>query len=140
MVAGTVDRLHRRQFAAAKAEHRKGPRPRIAAHDPFVAAMGEPDDLQLEVALVAPEPWQRRIGLRLADDAARDAAGLIDGVLHRFEPDREADERARENCAIADRRDQRIGRFEMFVDDNAIVAGQPRLGAPAHPPATRRCR
>jgi hypothetical protein len=59
--------------------------------------------------------------------AARDAAGLIHRVLHRFEPHRESDEMAGKQRAIADRRDRRVGRLEPIIDNDSIVAGQARL-------------
>jgi hypothetical protein len=68
VVAGAIDRFHRREFAVAKAEGRERVRRRIAAHDPLVDAVREAGDHQLQVALIAPKPSQFIVGLRLADE------------------------------------------------------------------------
>jgi hypothetical protein len=62
-----VDRFHHRELALTKAEGRERPRRRIAAHDPLVDAVREAGDHQLQVALIAPEPGQLIVGLRLAE-------------------------------------------------------------------------
>jgi hypothetical protein len=68
VVAGAIDRFDHREFAVAKAEGRERPRRRIAARDPLVDAMREARDHQLQVVLVAPEPGQFIVGLRLAGE------------------------------------------------------------------------
>ena len=57
-----------RELAVAEAEGRERAHRRIAAHDPLVDAMREGRDHQLQVALIAPEPGQFIVGLRLADE------------------------------------------------------------------------
>jgi hypothetical protein len=85
--------------------------------------------LQLVGALVAPEPRQAVIGLGVAGQPRRDAAGMVGGVLHRLQPQRAAEARARIQRAIADCRDIRIGRQQMLVDDDAGRDRQASFGA-----------
>ena len=47
-------------------------------------------DLQLEIVLVRPEPRHFAIGLGLAHHGQRRMLGLVDGVLHAFQADRDA--------------------------------------------------
>jgi hypothetical protein len=68
VVAGAIDRFDHREFAIAEAKRRERSRRRIAAHDPLVDPMREAGDHQLQVALIAPEPGQFIVGLRLADE------------------------------------------------------------------------
>jgi hypothetical protein len=68
VVAGAIDRFDHPELAGAETEGRERPRRRIAAHHPLVDAMRKARDHQLQVALVAPEPGQFIVGLRLADD------------------------------------------------------------------------
>ena len=56
MVADTIDGLDNGKPALSEPKDREGARFRFAAQDPLVDAMRKAGDLQLEVALVAPEP------------------------------------------------------------------------------------
>ena len=128
MVPRPVDRLNRGERAAAKAEHREGSRQRIAADDPLIDAVREACDLQLQIALVAPEPWQRRIGLRLCRPGGarppapdRRRSGPIRGV-------RRSRPAGSERCAQSPTAEiERAGRLEQLVDDDPIIAGEAGL-------------
>jgi hypothetical protein len=61
VVAGAVDRFDHREFAIAETED----------------AMCEARDHQLQVALIAPEPGQFIVGLRLADEGGPKNAPII---------------------------------------------------------------
>jgi hypothetical protein len=67
-VVRAIDRFDHRELAIAEAEGRERARRGIAAHDPMVDPMREAGDHQLRVALIAPEPGQFIVGLRLADE------------------------------------------------------------------------
>src|SRR5581483_11797233 len=56
VISGAVDRLDAEQLVAAIAERRKRLLRGIAAHHDAIVAGSQPRDLQLVVALVAPEP------------------------------------------------------------------------------------
>src|SRR5271165_2551145 len=62
VVADAVDRLDRGELAVPEAEGCEGACLGIAAKNPLIDAVRQPRDLQLEIALVAPEPRQRFIG------------------------------------------------------------------------------
>ena len=100
----------------------------IAARHPLIDAVREPGDLQLEIALIAPEPGKRVIGLRLAGQAARDAAWPDRSRSAPISSRSCASKAARaESGAIADRRNRGIGGHELRVDDDAVGAGEPGL-------------
>ena len=98
---------------------------RIADGFAGVEAVEQAGDLQLDLVLVGPEPRHRIVGLRLAHDRLRRGLGLIDGVLHAFEPDLAAIALREEPRAIADRIDVRRGAGEV-VDHDAVLARQAR--------------
>src|SRR6266851_8922781 len=105
MVGRPVDRFDAEQRAALVAEHRKLAALDPAAYNDLVMPGGQPGDLQPQLALLAPEPRQRAIGVRLAGEAVGDAARMVGRVLHRFEAGRlPRGVTARERRAIADRR------------------------------------
>src|SRR5205823_3490290 len=85
MVGRAVDRLDAEQRPALVAEDGEFAAPDIAARHGLIMPVGEAGDLQPELALLAPEPRQCAIGMRLADDPVGDAAGVVGGVLHGFE-------------------------------------------------------
>ena len=119
MVRRAVDRLDADQLPGFIAECRERPLRAIAAHHHAIISGGEARNLQLVVALVAPEPGQAVIGLGVAGQPRRHAARVIGGVLHRLQPQRAAEARACEQRAVADRRDVGIRRQQLLVDDNA---------------------
>ena len=90
-----------------------------------VVACGDAGDLQFQIALVAPEPRHLFVGLRPAGETGGDAAPLVDRVLHQFEANAAGGERGREIGAIADRGDRRVAGHEIFVDDDAVIDGEP---------------
>src|SRR5581483_10698053 len=123
-----VDRLDAEQPAAGIAEGGELAAFGVAAQDDAVVPGGEPGDLQAQVALLAPEPRQRLVGVRLAEQPVGDAAGVVGGVLYRLEPGRAAiGVTAGERGAIADRRDRRIGGQQPLVDDDAVGDGKPAV-------------
>ena len=89
-----------------------------------VALKEQPDHLQLDVALVRPEPRHLAIGLALAEQRLRRGLALVDGVLHRFEPDPPAEFPMVERDAVADRDDVRRAGRHAFVDEDAVVDGE----------------
>src|SRR5260221_14766895 len=109
VIGRLVDRLDAEQFAVAVAEYRELAGFDIAADDGLVVAVGQAGNLQSERSLLAPEPRQRGVGMRLAEKAVGDAAGVVSPVLHRFEPRHFTPGLPRwEPGAIADRRDRRV--------------------------------
>src|SRR5260370_2386073 len=101
MVRGTIDRLDADELSGLVAKRRERSLRAIAAHYDAVVAGGQACDLELVVALVAPEPRQAVIRLRIAGEPRRDAARVIGGVLHRLKPQRAAKARACEQRAVA---------------------------------------
>src|SRR5262252_386370 len=109
VVGWAVKRLDAEQLSLAIAEHRELAALDRAADRRVVMAGSQPRDLQAQLALLAPEPRQRRVGTRLAENAVGDATGVVGGVLHRFEAGHiAAGMRRRVGAAIADRRDRRV--------------------------------
>src|SRR5580704_113380 len=86
VVGRAVDRFDAEQLAVAVAEYREFALVDRTAQRGVVMARRQPGDLQAQRPLLAPEPWQGGIGVRLAEDPVGDAARVIGGVLHRFEP------------------------------------------------------
>src|SRR5580704_9869201 len=86
VVGRAVDRFDAEQLAIAVAEYREFALVDRTAQRGVVMARRQPGDLQAQRPLLAPEPWQGGIGVRLAEDPVGDAARVIGGVLHRFEP------------------------------------------------------
>ena len=83
-----IDRLDRRDGALAQMEHGEFARRRIAAQHDLVARPRQARDLQLQVVLVRPEPRHLAIGLSACPTiASARMLGLVDGVLHAFQPD-----------------------------------------------------
>src|SRR3954452_578168 len=74
VVGRAVDRLDADQRAVAVAEHRERSAFRVAAQHGAVVAGGQSGDLQTQLALLAPEPRQRLVWMRLADKPVGDAA------------------------------------------------------------------
>src|SRR6516162_3392952 len=97
---------------------------RVATQYRSVVPHGDPGNLQFQIALVAPKPWNFVVGLRLSNNIGGSAARLIDRVLHRFEAHPAGSEWCREIGAVADREDRRVGSRELFVDDDTVVDGE----------------
>src|SRR5579872_6395006 len=66
VVAGAIDGLDADELARLVAKGRKRARVSGATHHDLVVAGGEARNLQLVVALIAPEPWQAVIDLGIA--------------------------------------------------------------------------
>src|SRR3954451_11072967 len=129
VVGRTVNRLDADQRAVAVAEHRKRTALGIAAQYGPVVAGRQSGDLQAQLALLAPEPRQRLVGVRLADDPVGNAAGVVGGVLHRFEAGRRAAHlETWKRGAVADCRDRRVRCQQLLIDDNPVADLQPRSG------------
>src|SRR5579863_8694450 len=96
MIGRAVDRLDADKLALFVTERRERARLAVAAHHNLIVSGGETRDLELVVALVAPEPRQAVIGLGIAGQPCRHATRLVGRVLHGFKPERTAKTRARE--------------------------------------------
>ena len=81
-----VDRLSCRNGTIAKMKYGDLAGVRIAVDDELVRGEEKTRNLRLEVILVRPEPWHFAIRSRLSHHCRRGVFGLIDGVLHVFEP------------------------------------------------------
>src|SRR5690242_9828576 len=77
VVGRPVHRFDAGEVTAAIAEHRKRAAFDRAARHRAVEPIGQSGDLQPLFALLAPEPRQRGVGVRLADDPVGDAAGVV---------------------------------------------------------------
>src|SRR5271166_4596003 len=128
MVGWPVDRLDADQPIARKTEYREAAAFGIAAQDGHIVANGDPSDLQFEVALIAPEPRYLVVGRHpFADNAGRDLPGLVDAILHRFEPHPAASETGRECGAIAYRQNYGFSFPQIIVDDNSFIGREPGI-------------
>src|SRR5579872_3281074 len=125
VVAGAIDGLDADELARLVAKGRKRARVPIAAHHDLVVTGGEARNLELVVALIAPEPWQAVIDLGIAGQPRRHAARLIGGILHGLKPKRAAKTRTCEQGTVADRRNIGIGGQQMLVDDDARCDRKP---------------
>src|ERR1700742_1319861 len=105
MIAGAVHGFDADEVAVAVAEGRELPLLAIAAYHDAIIAGGQARHLQFVRSLVAPEPRQPVIGLGMPREPRGDAAGMVGGFLHRFQPQRAAEPLALVERAIADRRD-----------------------------------
>ena len=86
MIAGTIDGLDADELSCFVAKGRERSRGTVATYHHAVIAGGQPHHLQLVGALIAPEPRQPVIGLGIAGQPGRYAAGVVGGVLHRLQP------------------------------------------------------
>src|SRR3569832_1470114 len=102
MVRRTVDRLDPDQLPRQEAKCRERSLRAIAAHDNAVISGGQACDLQLVLALIAPEPWLTVIRLCISGKPSRHAAGVIGGILHGFKPQRSAEPWTGKQCAVPD--------------------------------------
>src|SRR5205814_10558988 len=80
----------------------------------LIISGGQPRDLQLVVALIAPEPRLAIIGLGVAGQPRRNAARMVGGVLHRFKPQRRAEALACEQRAVADRSEEHTSELQSL--------------------------
>src|SRR5256885_7387663 len=119
VIRRTIDGLHTDELPGFVAKCRKRSPPAIAPHHDAIISGGQARDLKLVLALIAPEPRQTIIGLCVAGQPRGNAARVIGGVLHGFQPQRPAEARAYEQRAIADRGDIRIRREQLLVDDDS---------------------
>ena len=114
------------QLTVAVAECREFALVDRAAQHGVVMPRRQPGDLQAQRPLLAPEPRQRRIGVRLAEDPVGDAARMVGGILHRFEASHRALRMPRgEGAAIADRRNIDVGGQEFLIDEDAVGHREP---------------
>ncbi len=119
--------LDAEQRLALVAEHRERAAFDVAAQHVAVVARRQSGDLQPQIPLLAPEPRQSDVGVRLSGQAVGDAARVVGGVLHRFEAGGLAlGVDAGECGAVADRRDRRVGGQKLLVDDDPVRDREPR--------------
>ena len=96
---------------------------RLAAQMALGGVAGEADHLQLDVALVRPEPRHGAIGFALAGERGGQRLRLIDGVLHRFQPHAALQLPVIEGDAIADGEEAGHAGLHEVVDQDAVVDG-----------------
>jgi len=85
VIGRAINRFDSQQSSVAEAEDGTRRTRRITANDRLIAARRQAGNLQLQCALVAPEPGNRGVGQRFAHYSRRDAPCLISGVLHRLQ-------------------------------------------------------
>ena len=107
-------------------EDREFARSRIAAQHGNILGVHQPRDLQLEIILIGPEPGHFAIRIGAVQHGQSRVLGLIDGVLNRFQTHARSGP-AGVIGAIARRIYVGVGGAGEFVDDDAVVAGKPRL-------------
>ena len=113
------------QTVAVEAEDRELPVVGITANDRLCVACRNAGNLQLQIALIAPEPGHLFVGLLPSGEPGGDAAPLVDGILHQFEANAAGCERGRKTRAVADRQDRRVAGSQIAVDDDAVIHGEP---------------
>src|SRR5688572_214544 len=125
-ILGMVHGVERDQLAVAQVAEAEGARRGIAAQDHPVIVLREPDDLQLQLVLVRPEP--RRLVMRNGFPAEVRGCGLrlLEGVVHRLEADAPAVALARVAAAVADGVNVRVARAAVLVHRDAVVALESR--------------
>jgi hypothetical protein len=122
-----IHRVQRDQFVTDQVAAAEGPRGGVAAQDDLVVACRQADDLQLEVVLVGPEPWQLVVDDLAAAQVRRRGLRLFERVVDGLEPDAASVTQARLAGAVADRIDVRVASPAVFIDGDAVVAGNPRF-------------
>src|SRR6516165_2091225 len=105
MVARPVDGFDASEPAFAEGEDGEAAGIGLAPYHELILALEQPRDLELQIRLVAPEPGEAVIARAAAHEALREDAGLVIGVLYRFEPAQTSGVGVRMEGAIADRRD-----------------------------------
>ncbi len=95
----------------------------IAAQHQPVGGTRKPCDLQLQVILVRPEPRHFAIGLWFSNHGKRGVLGLVDGVLHAFQPDG-VPLASHMPGAVARRPDMGIAGSGIPVHHNAVFGSQ----------------
>src|SRR5215475_13204481 len=88
MVGHSVDRLDAYKLCVAEYEHREAASRLVTFGQACIARQGYPGNLQLVIALIAPEPRNRPVRRRLTSDPCRDRPPLIHGILNRLNSER----------------------------------------------------
>jgi len=121
-----IDAINRNNLAALEVEGGEAaPVPPVAPHHDALITLAEADDLQLDVVLVGPEPGQRLVGLFLVTQACRGSLGLVGGVGHRLQPQALLVKSIWMIGAVTSRDDIAIGGTAVFIDQDAVIDGQP---------------
>lgn len=83
-IARTVDRLDRFNLNAPNMKHRKLAGRGITPNDNLIAIQRQPGNLEFDVVLVRPEPWNLRVRRLSAANGGRRLLGLLQSVGHAF--------------------------------------------------------
>src|SRR5262249_218407 len=127
VIGWAVHRFDADQATAVETEYRELTAVCITARDRLSMTRRNAAYLKRQIALIAPEPGHLIIGLPPSSEPGGDAASLVDGILHRLETNAAGCERGRKACAVADRKDRRVAGSQVFVDNDAIIGGEPSL-------------
>src|SRR6476619_3773632 len=112
-----IDGIDADDFALLEIESRKAAfLSNIAPHRDLVIAGRYAGDLQLELILIGPEPWDSVINGLAPGDHRCGHACLIISVLNRFKPHSDAIMSAHEARAVPCREDRWIGRAAEVID------------------------
>ncbi len=120
VIGGLVHGLDPKQPIARITEDRKAAASDVAANDPLVISFRQPGDLQPTIALIAPGTTARVSWPRTACQRAGKTARLVDGILHRLQPQLSTTSWTLHQRAIADRMNSRIHGGEMRINMNAV--------------------
>src|SRR5262245_35544127 len=99
----------------------------IAADDRLGPAGGQPEDLEIDVVLVRPEPGQLVVARVLAERCLGGDDRLVLRVRPRLEAHTSIETREWRVGAVAGGEDFRVGRAALLVHDDAVVDDEPRV-------------
>src|SRR5699024_5388910 len=124
-VQGRIRAVGGDDLAVAVVEHTEFAAFGVVAHDGLVVAVGQPGDLEFNVALIRPEPRDARVFFGASHERVGGNFGVLDRVVDRLEPDALGRGRARNRVRhvgnVAGDDGCAVGGNRVLVDDDAIV-------------------
>src|SRR5690348_2078304 len=129
---GEIDRIHCQEHAAAPVDQRETARNRVAAFLNLVVARGAAGALKLVLILIRPEPRDLIVSTSLADHVRGRGRCLTNGILDGFQAQPTRERGVPVSGAIAGREYVGVRGPAVRVDDDAVVAVQPRIPGELH--------
>src|SRR5690625_4837617 len=124
-VQGRIRAVGGNDLAVAVVEHTEFAAFGVVADHGLVVAVGQPSDLEFDVALIRPEPRDTGVFFGTSHERVGGNFGVLDRVVDRLEPDAFGRGRARDRIGhvgdVAGDDGCAVGGNRVLVDDDAIV-------------------
>jgi hypothetical protein len=124
MVGGHIHRVGGDHDAAPQVKHAKAALIGVAPQDMRIRADRQASRLQLGVALIGPEPRHGVIGGGVAQQRGGCGLGLIDGVLHAFQPEQAPRKGVGMQRAVPHGKNIRVCGAPLGIGFDPVRAGQ----------------